>query len=138
MAAEALVDAGRPRLLTVPASLLAAGGLLLGLLVHPSQLPAGPVCLFRFLTGLPCPGCGLTRSFCALLHGEPGAAWSFNPFGYLLVAGALFVLGGPLFCRMAPGLESRLFRSPRALHACIALAAAMFVYNLVRMAGMLV
>lgn len=32
-------------------------------------------------TGLPCPGCGMTRSCLALLHGEWRASWDFNPFG---------------------------------------------------------
>jgi len=132
------LDTERPRFLTLPTSLLAASALLLGAIVHPSALPEGPVCLFRFLTGMPCPGCGLTRSFCALLHGELGAAWTFNPFGYLFVAGALFLFAGPLFRALWPGLESRLFRSPFALYACVGLAVAMFLYNLVRMTELLV
>lgn len=58
-----------------------------------------------------------------------------DPFD--LVAGALFVPGGPLSCWMAPGLESRLLRSPCGLYACIGLAAAVFVYNRARVTGSL-
>jgi hypothetical protein len=48
---------------------------------------SGPVlCPFRLLTGLPCPGCGLTRSFCAMAHGHLDAAASFHLFGPLLFA----------------------------------------------------
>ena len=36
------------------------------------------VCLFRFHTGLPCPGCGLTRAFLALLRGDFRASVQFH------------------------------------------------------------
>jgi len=39
----------------------------------------GPVlCPFRLTTGLPCAGCGLTRAFLALMHGQWQAAIGFN------------------------------------------------------------
>ncbi len=38
------------------------------------------VCLFRILSGLPCPGCGLTRALSSLLHGDWAAAFSYHPF----------------------------------------------------------
>lgn len=53
-------------------------------------------CLFAEVTGLPCPGCGLTRATMALLRGEWQASWQFHPFaggfvlvGMLVAAGAL-------------------------------------------------
>lgn len=39
-----------------------------------------PVCPFRALTGLSCPGCGSTRGLHRLLHGDVVAAFEFNPF----------------------------------------------------------
>ena len=39
--------------------------------------------------GIPCPGCGLTRSFISLAHGHWSEAWRYNPAGpvwFLLVA----------------------------------------------------
>jgi hypothetical protein len=45
----------------------------------------GPVvCLFRRVTGLPCPSCGLTRSFCAMSHGDLRSAGAYHPLGPLL------------------------------------------------------
>lgn len=45
----------------------------------------GPVfCPFRYTIGMPCPGCGLTRSFCAMSQGEWVAALECHLFGPLL------------------------------------------------------
>jgi hypothetical protein len=44
------------------------------------------LCLFRRLTGLPCMGCGLTRSFCACAKGELARAAAFHPLGPALFA----------------------------------------------------
>lgn len=47
----------------------------------------GPVlCPIRRLTGIPCPGCGLTRSFVYTMHGQFGDAVAAHAFGPLLVA----------------------------------------------------
>lgn len=39
----------------------------------------GIPCPLRFLTGLKCPGCGVTRMCVSLLRGDFSAAWSYNP-----------------------------------------------------------
>jgi hypothetical protein len=49
------------------------------------------ICGFKNLTGLPCPGCGLTHSFCALTQGDIAGAFAFNLLGPLLYL-ALIVL----------------------------------------------
>lgn len=41
-------------------------------------------CQFHRLFGLDCPGCGLTRSFIHISHGELMAAWQLNPLGLVL------------------------------------------------------
>lgn len=61
------------------------------------------VCGFKNLTGLPCPGCGLTHSFCALGKGNLFDAFAFNALGPLLflalaliwVRAALVLAGKP-------------------------------------------
>jgi hypothetical protein len=48
---------------------------------------SGPVlCPLRLLTGIPCPSCGLTRSFCAAAHGDFSAAFGFHVIGPILFA----------------------------------------------------
>lgn len=39
------------------------------------------ICGFKNFTGLPCPGCGLTHSFCALGKGDLAGAFGFNLLG---------------------------------------------------------
>ena len=53
--------------------LLGATALGIGAMVfffNPSTHKFYPVCLFHALTGLNCPGCGMTRALYALLHGN--------------------------------------------------------------------
>ncbi len=57
----------------------------------PGGLPKVEICVFHRMTSLPCPGCGLTRAFCAISHGDFAAAWQFNPFAFLFYAGVLAV-----------------------------------------------
>jgi hypothetical protein len=52
------------------------------------RLPIGEItspdtCFFRFVTGNGCPGCGLTRCFVSIAHGNLRSAWAFNPAGLL-------------------------------------------------------
>jgi hypothetical protein len=39
------------------------------------------ICGFKNLTGLPCPGCGLTNSFCSLGKGDLSTAFSYHLLG---------------------------------------------------------
>ena len=52
-----------------------------------------PVCQFHRLTGLNCPGCGMTRAAYALLHGEFLAALHDNAL-FVIALAALAVRGG--------------------------------------------
>jgi len=55
------------------------------------QIPG--VCIFRRLTGVPCPGCGLTRSVVATAHLDIATALSFHVFGPLFFVICLTVFG---------------------------------------------
>lgn len=56
-----------------------------------------PPCTIYYLTGRPCPSCGLTTSVSAILHGQFGLAWRANPMGYGIVAAAVVVALNSLF-----------------------------------------
>jgi len=43
------------------------------------------VCLFKQVTGIPCPSCGSTRSVLSLLRGDFAGALFWNPFGILIM-----------------------------------------------------
>ena len=68
----------------------------------PTKYGFFPVCPLFKLTGFACPGCGLTRGFHALFHGEVLTALHFNAlipvwtviFGYLFLSLVLFAVRG--------------------------------------------
>ena len=49
-------------------------------------------CLFKTITGYPCPGCGGTRAAYALLHGDWLGALLINPLSCLLILFYLLML----------------------------------------------
>jgi uncharacterized protein DUF2752 len=59
-------------------SLLAAGASYL-FAFEPGRTGFFPICMFRFLTGYQCPGCGSTRALHQILHGHLVAAFMLNP-----------------------------------------------------------
>ncbi len=48
--------------------------------------PAPTICPFALITGIPCPGCGLTRAVVALGHGDIGSAVAFHPLVGVVLA----------------------------------------------------
>ena len=57
------------------------------------SLPRLPGCAFHKLTGLNCPGCGMTRAVRATFHGRIGEAFLLNPIGMVLLPLAFLALG---------------------------------------------
>jgi hypothetical protein len=68
---------------------------LVGLAVWLAQRGGGHVelCLFKRVTGYPCPTCGTGRGSLALLRGDLPAAWRFNPLVFTCLAALAAVLG---------------------------------------------
>lgn len=80
----------------------------------PNGLPWLPGCMFHQLTGLHCPGCGMTRAAHAALHGKIGEAFRYNPVGMVLLPLAFvgvgielvgWAWGRPLPFRLNPGAK---------------------------------
>ena len=72
-------------------SLILAGAAYL-FVFEPGKTGIFPSCLFRFLTGYQCPGCGSTRALHQLLHGHVVAAFELNPFFLLAIPFLLYAL----------------------------------------------
>jgi len=108
---------------------LALGGLATtegGLHVGGARLPS--LCVMRNTTGLPCPGCGLTRSWVDLARGDLRASLEHHRLGWLVmlyVAGQATRHGAWL---AAPGWRPRVERLGQWLdRGLILLAAALLV-----------
>lgn len=66
---------------------LATAPLLGAVLFNHTGTPPFLVCPFRATTGVPCPGCGLTRSFMAIARGHFEEALRMHLFGPVLFLG---------------------------------------------------
>lgn len=66
--------------LTTPGARWFAFGAIVLSFVLPANGLGIDVCGVHRLSGLPCPGCGLTRAFIAVANGEWAAALAWNPF----------------------------------------------------------
>lgn len=63
-------------------ALALGGATVLGItwVIAHTSLPSLP-CPFKAMTHLPCPGCGFTRSFMALWHGDILLSFRYHPLG---------------------------------------------------------
>ena len=76
------------RNLYIIASIAAVGGcawVLLHLLI-PGQMALMPACIFRYVTGYPCPSCGSTHAVLKIFQLNWVGAFYDNPIGFILAA----------------------------------------------------
>lgn len=52
--------------------------------------PLPELCMLKRYANMGCPGCGMTRCFISLGHGDLAGAWSYNPAGLWFFAIVLF------------------------------------------------
>ncbi len=58
--------------------------------VYAPYVHKGPIlCPLHAVFGLPCPGCGFTRAFCALAHGDLASALHYNALSMPVAAALL-------------------------------------------------
>jgi hypothetical protein len=58
-----------------------------------AAMPSHPLpetCGCKLFFGIPCPGCGLTRSFVHLAHGRWAQSWQAHHLGWLLASALVF------------------------------------------------
>ena len=105
---------------------IGAGAFVVGYF-NPTTAGFFPVCPLHAMTGLNCPGCGLTRGFHALLNGDVLTALHFNAllpvFGFVF---AYLTLSMFLTAVRGRGLSWNFF-SPAVLYGFLFVVAAFFV-----------
>jgi hypothetical protein len=83
----------RVKMISIGAVFVVVAGVVFA--VDPQRTNVFPICPFHRITGLWCPGCGATRAFHQLLHGNVGAALRFNSLAIVMLplAGYLIARG---------------------------------------------
>lgn len=92
MAKESPLFSVKERLLAAAGIFLVFCGSLYVWFFNPTTQGLFPTCPLLNLTGLACPGCGLTRGFHALFHGEFLTALGFNAMLPIFAAVFLYLL----------------------------------------------
>lgn len=99
--------------------------------ITPDDIPAGKYlgCYFRRITGLDCPGCGLTRGFIALFHADFAEAFRVNALTYLVA---------PFFAyRLIRSLSATFFRKyidiSMPMFGIISIVVLAFLYGFIRL-----
>ncbi|MBL0211424.1 MAG: DUF2752 domain-containing protein [Holophagaceae bacterium] len=88
-------------------SLISLAILATSFLLPAAGFPGIDTCSFHAFTGLSCPGCGLTRAFCAISHGQFHEAWGLHPFSFPLYGAAMVGAAAPWLNRRFPALTGR-------------------------------
>jgi hypothetical protein len=89
-----------------------------------------PLCLFKYVTHLPCATCGLTRSFLSLAHGHWQEAFFYNPLGFLLYFGAIVFFLMSLLLPSQALLILRMLRNPYSLYTLFVLLGLTWLFKL--------
>ncbi|MGD9347525.1 MAG: DUF2752 domain-containing protein [Candidatus Aminicenantes bacterium] len=119
--------------------LLCAGILLGGVVLSPphagsSYLHIGPIpipdtCSFKNLTGLPCPGCGLTRSIVTGMHGDLRASLAYHRLGLLTLVYVFFQFLFHLIALTVPSRSAQFSSIGKVLNRGMIVLAILYVIN---------
>ncbi len=86
-------------------------------------------CIFKNLTGLPCPGCGLTHSVTSAVRGDISGSFSFHRLGLLTIFYILSQFLVSLGVIFISGLRERLQKLGRFLNKGIIVLGILFFIN---------
>ena len=109
-------------------SVLLAGAAYL-FLFEPGKTGLFPVCLFRFLTGYQCPGCGSTRAMHQLLHGHVVAAFELNPFFLVAIPFLMCALIRYSVIVMRGGVPTHNRLPPRYIYAVFFIVLSFWIFR---------
>lgn len=91
-----------------------------------------PTCIFRNTIGIPCPGCGMTRSYIHLLHGDIAGAWEMHPlFGLVPILGVFAASDYILRKRQVHVRKGLSYMLRGGMTVCVALFIGVYVYRMV-------
>jgi hypothetical protein len=98
-----------------------------------SHLPGWP-CPVLQATGIPCPGCGLTRAVIALIKGNWSTAFTLHAFAPILLVAAFLIICSSLLPQpYRRGLISGVELIERRTHVTSILAVGLILYWLARL-----
>lgn len=87
------------------------------------------ICTFRSTTGLPCPGCGLTRSIVAATHGDLNGSLAYHRLGLFTLIYVFIQFVYRLGFFLIPGFWARMARYGKFLNRGIIILAILFGLN---------
>ncbi|HEV2912666.1 MAG TPA: DUF2752 domain-containing protein [Pyrinomonadaceae bacterium] len=94
------------------------------------------LCPFRAVTGYPCPGCGMTRAFSAIAHGDIWRAVIYNPLSPFLFLALLLVWANAAATLLNwRGVHSRLARLRPSANASAVMLFVLLAWWVVRLVG---
>lgn len=117
------------RVLAAAGALAVSAGTAVVWYYNPSNVNFLPVCPMLSLTGFACPGCGLTRGFHALFHGDIAAALEYNALIPLFALGLGFFFISMLLVALRGNGFPKWAYSPKPLWAFFAI---LLVFGVVR------
>ena len=93
------------------------------------SLPLPHTCIFKNLTGIPCPGCGLSRSIVEAAHGDLRQSFHYHNLGLLTLIYVLAQFIYRIGAIAVPGLTVRLLGPEKYINRGIIVLAGLFLLN---------
>jgi hypothetical protein len=87
------------------------------------------MCILRAVTGVPCPGCGLSRSMVAAMHGDLGSSFAYHRLGLLTLVYVFLQFLCRLGIFVIPKWQARLIKYGKFLNQAIIVLAVLFGAN---------
>lgn len=97
--------------------------------VQIGNIPLPGICMFRSVTGIPCPGCGLLRSMVSAMHGDVAKSLEYHRLGLVTLVYVALQFLFRLAILLFPMLGIRFSRFDSLLNRGIILLAVLFGVN---------